>query len=314
MARENPLDPFLDQFGVLIVDGGLATELEARGYDLSDELWSARLLLDDPEAIRQVHYDYLKAGADCIIGATYQATIEGFVRRGLAIDQARALLLEAINIAVEVRDEFWSISENRDQRFRPIVAASIGPYGAALANGSEYSGEYDLDSPGLYAFHRERWDLLTSAPADVIACETIPSFSEARALSRLITETPNTFAWVSFSCKDEKNISDGTPLAECIALFQDIKNVAALGINCTAPRFIPMLIEEASSVTDKPILVYPNSGEQYDPERRHWVGESEPIDFALASQFWCRSGAQLIGGCCRTTPTHIKQIREQLLG
>jgi homocysteine S-methyltransferase len=314
MARANPLNSFLDQFGVLIVDGGLATELEARGHDLSDDLWSARLLLDDPEAIRQVHYDYLKAGADCIISATYQATIEGFVRRGLAIDQARALLLEAIDIAVEVRDEFWSISDNREQRSKPIVAASIGPYGAALANGSEYSGEYGLDSAALYAFHRERWDLLSSAAADIVACETIPSFPEARALSRLIAETPDIFAWVCFSCRDEISISDGTPFASSIALFQDIKNVAAVGINCTAPRYIPMLIEEASSVTDKPIIIYPNSGEQYDGKRKHWVRESEPIDFALASQTWRHNGAQLIGGCCRTTPTHIKQIRKQLLG
>jgi len=313
MSKANPIEPFLEQSGILIVDGGLATELEARGHYLSDELWSARLLLDDPDAIRQVHYDYLTAGADCVISATYQATIEGFKRRGLAGDQAEALLREAINLAVAVRDEFWSIPENREQRLKPIVAASIGPYGAALADGSEYRGEYDLNGPELYDFHRPRWDLLSNTQADILACETIPSFPEAKALSRLIDETPNIFAWVSFSCKDEKHISDGTPLAECIALFDSVKNVAAVGINCTAPRFIPMLIEEASRVTNKPIIVYPNSGESYDAKQKIWSGESEPVDFAQASESWCHSGAQLIGGCCRTTPNHIKQIREQLL-
>ena len=313
MIRANPIVPFLDQYGVLIVDGGLATELEARGYDLNDELWSARLLLDDPEAIRQVHHDYLEAGADCIISATYQATIAGFMRRGLAMDQARALLTEAINLAVAVRDEFWSDPENRVQRLKPIVAASIGPYGAALADGSEYRGEYDLNGPGLYDFHRQRWDIIIDTSADILACETIPSFPEAKALSSLIVETPNTSTWVSFSCRDGKSISDGTPLADCISLFQDIKNVVAVGINCTAPRYIPMLIEEASKVTNKPIIVYPNSGESYSGELRRWSGESDPVDFALASLSWYHAGAQLIGGCCRTTPDHIKQIREQLL-
>lgn len=307
----NPVLPFLERQGVLILDGGLATELERRGADLSDDLWSARLLVENPDLIRQVHLDYYWAGADCSTSASYQATISGFISRGMTETEAIELLRLSVRLVREARDEFWSIPANRPRRLRPLVAASIGPYGAYLADGSEYTGRYDLDEAGLVAFHRTRWPILIDAGPDILACETIPSFGEARALVRLLDETPDVYAWFSFSCRDGRHISDGTPIADCARFLADRPRVAAVGINCTPPRFIPDLIRAISTATDKPIIVYPNSGETYDPVNKCWLGESVPAEFGTYSREWRKLGAALIGGCCRTTPAHIRQISDR---
>lgn len=307
----NPITPFLQQQGALILDGGLATELERRGHDLSDELWSARLLRDAPDAIRQVHLDYYWAGADCCASASYQATLPGFMRRDMTAEQAGDLLRLSVQLVREARDAFWAVESNRERRLRPLAAASVGPYGAYLADGSEYTGAYDLDEAGLAAFHRERWAILAGSGADLLACETLPSLVEARALAGLLAETPDVWAWFSFSCRDGAHISDGTPLADCAAMLSGYERVAAIGINCTPPRFIPDLIRAVSAATTKPIIVYPNSGETYDPAGKRWLGESVPAEFGTYSREWRKLGAGLIGGCCRTTPAHIRQISDR---
>jgi homocysteine S-methyltransferase len=312
LSDVNPLNPFLARDGFLVLDGGLATELEARGYALDDDLWSARLLLDRPGAIKRLHADYLAAGADCIISASYQGTIPGFMRRGLSEARAEELLQLSVTLALEARDDFWSDQTNRAGRIRPIVAASVGPYGAALADGSEYTGDYDLDEEGLRRFHRRRWEILAASGADILACETIPSRVESRVLARLLAETPGRYAWFSFSCRDERRVADGSLLSECLRPLAEMDQVAAVGINCTAPRFIPGLIAEARSVSDRPVIVYPNSGEHYDVKSRRWLGSSDSIEFAGASCEWRRAGAAVIGGCCRTGPDHIRSIRARL--
>jgi homocysteine S-methyltransferase len=307
----NPIQPFLERQGVVVLDGGLATELEKRGCDLDDELWSARLLRDNPDLIRQVHADYYWAGADCCTSASYQATIPGLMRKGLGEAEAISLLHLSVQLTIKARDDYWRVLPGRGQRLRPLVAASIGPYGAYLANGAEYTGAYDLDEESLLDFHRQRWHILAASNADILACETIPSFAEARALSRLLRETPENFAWFSFSCRDGRHISDGTLLVECAAYLAGFKQVAAIGVNCTLPRYIPGLIQEITRVTDMPVIVYPNSGEQYDPATKRWLGESVPAEFGTFSREWRKLGAALIGGCCRTGPAHIRQIRDR---
>ncbi|MHC4818560.1 MAG: homocysteine S-methyltransferase [Planctomycetota bacterium] len=291
----NPLAPLLDRQGVVVLDGGLATELEARGFDLKDELWSARLLQDDPEAIRDLHRAYVGAGADCVITASYQATVESFRERGLREEEALELLRLSVRLAREANPE--------------LVAASVGPYGAMLADGSEYTGAYDLDEEQLGAWHRPRFEVLDACGADLLACETIPSRLEARALAKLLNKTP---AWFSFSCRDGEHISDGTPIEQCIREAASHDRVVAVGINCTAPRFIVALIDAARNATKKPIVVYPNSGEHYDAARMTWSGSRDAEAFAEAAVAWRQAGASLIGGCCRTGPAHIAALRARL--
>ncbi len=310
----NPIEPFLERQGVAILDGGLATELEARGFDLADDLWSARLLRDDPEALRRLHLDYLEAGADCVTGASYQATLPGFLRQGSSEREATRLLRRSVELAREARDGFWSEPGNRRGRLRPLVAASVGPYGAYLADGSEYTGDYDLDEQALAVFHRRRLEVLAGAGADLLACETIPSRAEARALVRVLEATPGPPAWMTFSCRDARRISDGTDLAAVAAEVAGCGRLVAVGVNCTAPRHVSGLIERLLRATRKPIAVYPNSGEAWDAAARRWVGLASPLDLGSWSKEWRRAGARLIGGCCRTGPEHVRQIRERLLG
>lgn len=308
----NPITTILQIQPVVILDGALATELERRGCDLRDPLWSARVLLEAPDLIRQVHSDYFAAGADCAITASYQATFPGFARRGLSESQAAELMRLSVQLAVEARDVFWSDAAHRVGRMRPFVAASIGPYGAYLADGSEYRGDYGLSEAELIAFHRPRLEVLAESGADMLACETIPCLIEARALLRLLEEFPEVSAWFSFSARDGAHISHGEALAECAALLGAHPQVAAIGVNCTAPRFIPNLVKAARAVTNKPIIVYPNSGEIYDAERKVWTGETACEAFGEQALVWYENGARVIGGCCRTTPDHIRELANGL--
>jgi len=292
--------PYAGRVTTLVLDGGLSTLLERLGADLGDELWSARLLVEDPGLIRRAHAEYFAAGADVATTASYQASLPGFARRGLGLAQSERLLKLSVTLAAQARDEGGG----------GLVAASVGPYGACLANGAEYTGDYDLDEDGLLAWHRPRWEILASAEPDLLACETIPSYAEARALARLVAETPSVKVWVSFSCRDAVRINDGTPIAEAAALFTGNPQVVAVGANCTAPRHIPGLITELSGRL--PIVVYPNSGETWDAERRRWSGLADPEEYGQAAGLWQAAGASLIGGCCRTTPDHIRRIRAHL--
>lgn len=304
----SPIAFILDHQPALVIDGALATELERRGYDLKDELWSAKLLLEQPKAIQQLHYDYFQAGADCVITASYQATIAGFVKRGLSEKEAIALIQKSVQLAFAARDEFWADKAHRVGRPKPFVAASVGPYGAYLAHGEEYVGNYGLTKNELMDFHHPRMAALIEAGADMLACETIPSLIEAQALAELLKEFPNTTAWISFSARDDKHISEGQVFADCVRLLEDNPQIAALGINCTSPKYIPSLIGAARKATNKPLLTYPNSGETYDADKMDWNNKPLAEPFGQQARDWYDAGARLIGGCCRTTPEDIKVI------
>lgn len=306
----NPIHAALAQFPLLILDGALATELERRGCDLNDALWSARVLLEAPELIRAVHTDYFAAGADVATTASYQASYQGFARRGLSAEQATACLQLSVQLAREARDAFWAAHPGQHGlRPRPLVAASVGPFGAMRADGSEYVGHYGVDSATLKDFHRPRLAALLAAQPDVLACETLPCQQEALALAELLAdEFPQARAWISFSCRDGAHTCQGERLADAVAALANYAQVTAVGVNCTAPGFIPDLIAAAQAASDKSVLVYPNAGESYDPVHKCWHGCADPQAFAEAARQWQAQGAQLIGGCCRTTPADIQAL------
>jgi homocysteine S-methyltransferase len=307
-VEDNPLAVFLER-GTMVLDGGLATALESRGCDLDDDLWSARMLLESPELIRQVHREFLEAGADCIATATYQATLPGFRKRGLSDNEGIELFRSAVRLACGARDSFWSDPAHRTGRVRPLVAGSIGPYGAFLADGSEYSGRYGLGIDELHQFHQQRWKHLAESEVDLLACETIPSQAEAHALLRLLDETPGRWAWLSFSCRDEAHLSDGSPFADAVDLCAQHANVAAVGVNCTPPDLISPLVRIARDRTNQPIIVYPNSGERYDAQSKSWDAVASDVVWTDAAAEWIELGASIVGGCCRTGTDEIADLR-----
>ncbi|MGR6973478.1 homocysteine S-methyltransferase [Streptomyces cynarae] len=286
--------------GTLVLDGGMSNQLESAGHDLSDELWSARLLAERPQAITEAHLAYYEAGADVAITSSYQATFEGFAKRGIDRDRAAALLSLSVELARE------AAAQAREKGVtRPLwVAASVGPYGAMLADGSEYRGRYGLTVAELEAFHRPRLEVLAAAGPDVLALETIPDTDEATALLRAVRGL-GVPAWLSYSVSGDRTRA-GQPLQEAFALAAEAEEVIAVGVNCCAPEDVDGAIATAARVTGKPVVVYPNSGESWDAEARAWDGRSTFTTSEVTG--WREAGARLIGGCCRVGPEGIAGI------
>jgi len=291
----------------LLLDGGLSNELERQGCNLNQKLWSAKLLESNPEAIILAHLMYLESGAQCIITSSYQATLPGFMAIGYDQSSASGLILKSVQLAEEARNRFMSLNS---QATKPLIAASIGPYGAYLADGSEYRGDYVIADQELTDFHEPRIHLLDNSTADILACETIPSFREAKVLSGIL-ENIKKPVWVSFSCKDGNHISDGTPIEKCAAFFANHPTVFAIGVNCTSPEFISELIRSLKTKSgSKKIVVYPNSGAVYHAESKTWSGLSDSSSCEMMVKEWMDLGADMIGGCCGIGPQQIKAMRK----
>jgi homocysteine S-methyltransferase len=289
---------------VVVLDGGLSNALEERGHDLSGDLWTARLLRDAPSEIAAVHRAYFAAGARVATTASYQASIEGFIRLGISRADAEALIVHSVLLAREVRDQLAGDGVER------WVAASVGPYGAALADGSEYRGRYGVAVARLRAFHRTRLELLASADPDVIAVETIPDVDEAAVLVELLDEI-GLPAWFSYSAKRLKTRA-GQPLEEAFLVAASASSVIAVGVNCCAPGDVLPAVRLAVQTTGRPAVAYPNRGESWDPIRRTWIGQS---GFAPALvPPWVDAGARYVGGCCRVGPSDIAVVANAVLG
>ncbi len=319
MAKNaEPADSVLS--GVHVLDGGLASELEYQGVRIDGPLWSAHALEDAPEKVAAVHRAWIEAGAQCIATCSYQVSRMGYAEFGLPPERADAALLRSVELARTVAAEFPGR--------RVLVAASLGPYGAALHNGGEYTGDYNCSFEDLVAFHRERIAVLAGARGeqapdlhptgqrspgggpDLLAFETFPSLEEVRAVGQALAPWPGLRAWFSFSCRDEKHVSHGEPVADCAAFLERLPQTVAIGVNCVPPKWIPSLIAELRAASSKPVIVYPNSGEGWDAEHRCWTGTTDAAEFGAMAEKWFRAGAQIVGGCCRTRPAHIRQVAQ----
>ena len=286
----------------VVLDGGLATLLEHHGHDLSSDLWSARLLRDDPGAIEAAHREFFLAGAEVATSASYQVSFDGFGAEGTGRAEVETLLRRSVELAAAARDavapDGW-------------VAASVGPYGAVLADGSEYRGDYDLDVAGLRAFHRPRLDVLASTvgeDADVLAVETIPCLAEVEAVLAELAGT-GVPAWLSLSATDGRTRA-GEDLDEAFAMAADVAEIIAVGVNCVTPADARAAVPLAG--VRGPAVVYPNSGQTWDAEARAWTGRSafDPADVSA----WVAAGARLVGGCCRVGTQDISSLRDALGG
>lgn len=302
VERTDDRDALLN--GIHIIDGGLASELEYLGARIDGPLWSAHVLEDEPDKVAAVHRAYIAAGSQCIATCSYQVSRMGYAEVGLSPERADAALLRSVELARSVVAEFPGR--------RVLVAGSLGPYGAALHNGAEYTGDYDCSYGDLVRFHRERIEVFARAMGpeapDLLAFETFPSLEEVRAVGEALAAWPRLQAWFSFSCRDEKHVSHGEPIAECAALVAKFPQTVAIGVNCVPPSWLASLIAELRSASDKPVLVYPNSGEGWDAAARSWTGKTDPSEFGAGAMEWFAAGAEIVGGCCRTRPAHIQEV------
>ena len=289
--------------GIRVLDGGMASELEHLGADINGPLWSAHVLEDAPDKILAVHRAYLAAGADCIETASYQVSRMGYQEFGLAPERADIALLHAVSLART------AVAELED---RPVlVAVSLGPYGAALHNGAEYHGNYDCSDEALVAFHRERIEVLAGLRgSEVLAFETLPSLAEARAIGEALAPFPELSAWFTFTCRDQRHVAHGELLRDCAAYAATLPQTVAVGVNCVPPAGVTSLIAELRAASNKPVIVYPNSGEGWDAQSRSWTGKSDPHGFGAQAREWYLAGAHMVGGCCRTRPQHIREVAE----
>ncbi|MFF0742254.1 homocysteine S-methyltransferase [Streptomyces sp. NPDC004111] len=298
MEPTRPLAAALAE-GTVVLDGGLSNQLQAQGCDLSDSLWSARLLADDPGQIRAAHAAYVRAGAQVLITSSYQATYEGFAQRGVGREEASGLLARSVSLAREAGAAAQA----------PVwVAASVGPYGAMLADGSEYRGRYGLSVAELERFHRPRIEALAAAGPDVLALETVPDVDEAQALLRAVEGT-GLPVWLSYSVTGDTTRA-GQPLTEAFAVAAGNDQVIAVGVNCCEPGDVDPALEIAARATGRPGIAYPNSGEAWDAAGRDWTGTGTFDAGRVRS--WQAAGARLVGGCCRVGPQEIAGLAASL--
>lgn len=291
---------------MIVLDGGLSTALEQQGAQLEGDLWTARLLAGEPERIAAAHRAYFRAGAQVATTASYQASVEGFVAAGHDVATARRLIARSVGIAQEVRDEF------ADTRPGLLVAASVGPYGAFLADGSEYRGRYGLSPAQLRDFHAPRLELLASAGPDLFAVETIPDVDEAEVLVQLLDEI-GVPAWFSYSVRGETT-NAGQPLRQAYAALAGHRSIVAAGVNCSEQHDVLGAVRVAVAATGLPAVAYPNRGGSWDADAKQWA-YGDPIDLDLVEQ-WLAAGVRYVGGCCGTGPSDIAALaaRVELLG
>lgn len=281
-----------------VVDGGLATALELLGHTPSGLLWTAALVAEQPEVIVAAHRSFVEAGADIVITSSYQASVKGFIRAGFSATRAAAALASTTELARRAG--------------APFVAASIGPFGATLGDGSEYHGRYQASWPDIRRFHRERIQVLAATSPDMFAIETIPSTAEALIVMEELAAATSIPAWLTFSCRDSSSTCAGEPFGAAVAAVADRigDQLVAVGVNCTAPVHVSSLLRLAGGVTDRPLVVYPNRGRAWDSEHRCWlgvdgVGDDGPAEYAPE---WVALGVRLLGGCCGIGPDGIRSL------
>lgn len=305
------LQEALRQCGRLVIDGSMSTALEHMGCRLKDKLWTARVLAEHPEFVKEVHLQYLRAGADCHITCSYQATLPGLVESGFTEAEAEQIIRRSVRVFREARETWWEQEDGKHAgRVYPIGLAGIGPYGAYLANGAEFTGRYGVDDDTLTAFHESRIRFLLAEKPDYLLFETMPCFREVMLATEL-AERLDADYWVSFSCLDGRHICEGDEIRRCAEILAaERPHLKAVGVNCVKPRYVESLIHELKAGCTLPVVVYPNSGETWEPVKKIWYGGAEQVSFGEYARRYYAAGADAVGGCCTTVDSHIRQVAQ----
>jgi len=310
-------NPPLKANDILVLDGGFSTQLEKYVGDVSqDPLWTARALIERPDAVQQVHKDFLEAGARVLLTATYQASTQGFAQHlGLSQPDALAAMARSVSLAHAAMDECGK------PRGHVLVAGSVGPYGACQHDGSEYTGAYlgAMTREALAAWHLPRVTALMHAGADFIAAETLPCWREALAVLDAVASAGGfTPVWTSFSLQDENHVASGETVQEAVKQLRRHQlysrgRLFAVGFNCCSPSVVQGAVEQVRQVCrDLPVVVYPNSGETWDGQRHCWTGESGELTAAQLGD-WLRLGVVGVGGCCRVDAGMLARLKSSLV-
>jgi homocysteine S-methyltransferase len=310
LPTDGPPRHLAPQGEVVVLDGGLATTLEAAGHDLSGPLWSARLLAEDPGAIVAANQAFLAAGAEVVTTASYQLSATGVRSIGGDVRDVDRLLERSVSLAREAIAGHFADQPDGGRR-PPRVAASVGPYGAVLADGSEYRGGYGRFVEELIDFHAARLAALVAAGPDLLAVETIPSGTELEAIAQVLAEV-DVPAWVSVTVgPDGTTTPEGQPLGEALAPVLEVAAVVAVGVNCCPPSVATRALETIARSCEHPLVVYPNAGDTWDAQSRGWrPGAGGDVRGELPR--WLAAGAQMIGGCCGTGPEHLARLAAEV--
>lgn len=306
----------------LVLDGGFTAALAFRGNEsaFKHPLFGAHLIQENPDEIYRAHLDFLEAGSDIIETSTYQGSVKGFQDHlNLDEEKSKELLRFGVRLAKKAKTDFLKNLDDKSERFEPKIAGSLGPYGAHLLDCSEYTGDYasKLSDSQLKDWHRKQITQLVAENVDILGFDTFPSLKEALSVATLLkSEFEGVAAWISFSCKDEKNISDGTSFKDCVQALLPYENIVGYGINCCLPSTITPLVKSVIDIVpkDRYLLVYPNSGEEFVPNERRWeIGEREKTPLHTFIKEWKSLGVNWIGGCCRVNPKDISLIRKEMI-
>ena len=302
------LQVLLNKHPRMVIDGSMSTLLEELGLNLNHRLWTAIALFEYPDLVKEVHKRYFRSGADCGITCSYQATIPGLTESGFTVEQAEQIIENLVKLFIEAREEWWEEEGKESGRDWPLYLAACGPYGAYLADGSEYKGNYGISDDELRQFHYRRAEILWNAGADLLLFETMPSFGEVKICAEIAEELGADY-WISFSCRDGQRINEGDRIADCAkVLSSGFPHLRMIGVNCTKPEYIESLILELKANTDLPIAVYPNSGDEYDPKNKCWCKRAGAIPFGDYAKIYYEAGATAVGGCCTTVESHIREV------
>ncbi|MBQ8996212.1 MAG: homocysteine S-methyltransferase [Oscillospiraceae bacterium] len=310
------LEQLLKEKSRIVIDGSMSSLLEEMGLNLNHKLWTALALSEYEDMVKEVHKRYFRSGADCGITCSYQATIPGLIECGYSLQEAERIIQNSVRLFLAARQEWWEEEGRENGRAWPLCLASCGPYGAYLADGSEYRGNYGISNEKLREFHYRRAELLWNEGADLLLFETMPSLPEVMICAEIAEELGSDY-WISFSCCDGEHINEGDKIYDCaLQLSNNHPHLKMIGVNCSKPEFVVSLIDELKKATDLPIGVYPNSGDVYDPQTKCWCKREDSLPFGTLADSYYNEGATAVGGCCTTVEKHIREVtnaRERFL-